>query len=201
MAEDETWTSDEYGRSHEGRVAVLLADGTSPEPVYFDSNSGPSGTTVRHWSVYDGSDCPARPRAHALRAECACGWTGPAHPVDWEQTGGLPFYEHGSRPAGRCQDDWDKHTTAVGATTVALPAELQSLLDKVTAAIEALAKDSPTAAVKAARTLELIAQRTAYWPAHEASDEDPETVAAALGLSTDDTETLLARFGRWSPYG
>jgi hypothetical protein len=25
--------------------------------------------------------------------------------------------------------------------------------------------------------------------------------AAALDLNLDDTETLLARFGRWSPYG
>ncbi|WP_234344382.1 hypothetical protein [Streptomyces sp. WM6372] len=80
------------------------------------------------------------------------------------------------------------------------PAELQSLLDNVTDAIENLAKDSPTAAVKAARTLETIAQRTAYWPAHEASAQDPETVAAALGLNVDETRTLLARFGGWSPY-
>lgn len=200
MAKDETWTSDEYGRSHEGRVAVLLADGTTPEPVYFDSNSGPSGTMVRHWSVYDGSDHPTRPRAHILRAECACGWTGQAHSVDWEEVGNRPFREHGSRTAGRCLDDWDEHTVAVGDTTVPLPDELRSLLDNVTDAIEELAKDSPTAAVKAARTLENIAQRTAYWPAHEASTHAPETVAAALGLNVEETRALLARFGGWSPY-
>jgi hypothetical protein len=73
---DESWTTEEYGRSHEGRVGVLLADGTVPEPVYFDGISV-SGSTVRHWSVYDGSDHPRRSQAHALRAECACG-SGPA---------------------------------------------------------------------------------------------------------------------------
>ncbi len=102
--------------------------------------------------------------------------------------------------AGRCLDDWDKHTVDVGDTTVPLPDKLRSLLDNVTDAIEELAKDSPTAAVKAARTLEIMAQRTAYWPAHEASAQAPETVAAALGLNIDETRALLAHFGGWSPY-
>ncbi|MFJ8164195.1 hypothetical protein ACIRBY_25170 [Streptomyces sp. NPDC096136] len=40
MKMDETWTSDEFGTSHEGRGGVLLADGTAPKPVCFDSASG-----------------------------------------------------------------------------------------------------------------------------------------------------------------
>ncbi|MFE2148163.1 hypothetical protein ACFXA3_41735, partial [Streptomyces sp. NPDC059456] len=81
---DETWTSDEYGTSHEGRGGVLLADGTAPEPVYFDSSSSGSGWQVRHWSVYDGEGpCTPCPKAAALRAECSCGWTGEPRPVDW----------------------------------------------------------------------------------------------------------------------
>ncbi|KJY25364.1 hypothetical protein [Streptomyces katrae] len=199
MARDETWTSEEYGRSHEGRVAVLLADGTTPKPVYFDGNSS-IGETVRHWSVYDGSDYPQRPRAHALRAECTCGWTGESHTVDWEAAGDLRFREHGDRTAGQCLDDWDKHTIAVGETTVPLPADLLALLEGVTAAIERLGEDSPVAAVKAARELEIIASRTAHWPAHEARAQAPEKVAAALGLNIDETRALLARFGGWNRY-
>ncbi|MFE5534829.1 hypothetical protein [Streptomyces sp. NPDC056492] len=200
MDSDETWTSDEYGKSHEGRVGVLLADGTAPEAVYFDSSSGAIGSTVRHWSVYDGSAHPKRPRAHLLRAECACGWTGESHPVDWETASDLPFREHGAQTAGRCLGDWDQHTIAVAATTIPVPAELEALLESVSAAIEDLAKVAPTAAVKAARTLEIIAQRTAYWPAREAAAENPEKVAGELGLNAEETRRLLARFGGFSPY-
>ncbi|MEU4730084.1 hypothetical protein [Streptomyces sp. NPDC023588] len=66
MAKDETWKSEERGRSHEGRVAVLLFDGTRPEPVYFDSASGPSGMVVR----VTAPTSPPGP-APVLRAECA----------------------------------------------------------------------------------------------------------------------------------
>ncbi|MGW2681514.1 hypothetical protein [Streptomyces sp. NPDC001436] len=199
MQKDETWTSDEYGPSHEGRVAVLLTDGTTPEPVYFDGMSS-TGVTVRHWSVYDGSDYPRRPRAHALRAQCSCGWTGERHTVDWETAGDRRFSEHGYPTAGQCLDDWDQHIITVGKSTIPLPPELCGLLESVTAEIERLAKDSPVAAIKAARELEIIASRTAHWPAHEARAQAPETVAAALGLNVNQTRALLARYGGWSPY-
>ncbi len=196
METDETWTCDEYGRSHEGRVGVLLEDGSVPKPVYFDAVSSGSGWEVCHWSVYDGGSTHLpRPRAHALHAKCSCGWTGPHQTIDWEAAGQLPLREHGLEAAERCENDWDTHITAVGETTVPLPVEVQALLQAVTDAIEHLAQDSPTAALKAARTLELIAQRTAHWPAHEARHQDPEKVAAALGLSVDATRGLLARFG------
>ncbi|MET9852170.1 hypothetical protein ABZY57_04355 [Streptomyces sp. NPDC006450] len=48
--------------------------------------------------------------------------------------------------------------------------------------------------------MEIIAQRTGYWPANQARSQEPEKVAAALGLNVDQTRSLLARFGRWSPY-
>ncbi|MFD9535302.1 hypothetical protein [Streptomyces sp. NPDC060010] len=51
VEKDETWTSDEYGRSHEGRAGVLLDEGTAPKQVYFDSNSGSSGWEVRHCTL------------------------------------------------------------------------------------------------------------------------------------------------------
>ncbi|MFD5890569.1 hypothetical protein ACFWHQ_31985 [Streptomyces sp. NPDC060334] len=202
METDETWTSDEYGRSHEGRVGVLLDDGTVPKPVYFDSASGSSGWEVSHWSVYDGAGTYlTRPKADVLRAECSCGWTGTRHTVDWTTVGEAPFHESGLRTAERCEEDWDTHIRDVAGTTIPLPAELEALFQTVTAAIENLAQDSPTAALKAARTLELIAQRTAHWPAHDARDHDPQTVAADLGLSVDATRALLARFGGRHPHG
>ncbi|MER5778460.1 hypothetical protein ABT144_30105 [Streptomyces sp. NPDC002039] len=202
METDETWTSDEYGRSHEGRVGVLLDDGSVPKPVYFDSASGSSGWEVSHWSVYDGAGTyQPRPKAHLLRAECSCGWTGPRHTVDWTTAGELPFHESGLRTAERCEEDWDAHIRDVATATIPLPAELEALFQSVTTAIENLARDSPTAAIKAARTLELIAQRTAHWPAHDARDQDPQRVAADLGLSVDATRALLARFGGWHPCG
>ncbi|MEU6867749.1 hypothetical protein ABZ924_31705 [Streptomyces sp. NPDC046876] len=201
MEKDEIWTSDEYGTSHEGRVGVLVADGTTPQPVYFDSNSGGGGWDVSHWSVYDGGMYPARPKAEVLRAECSCGWTGTTYPLDWHTAGDRPFRESGWDTAARCQEDWDRHINTVGDTTVPLPAELQALLRNVSDAIERLAKESPTAAIKAARGLELIAQRTAYWPAHDARGQDPAEVAAGLGLNLDDTRALLARFGGWNLFG
>ncbi len=201
MDKDETWKTDEYGKSHEGRVSVLDADGAVPDAVYFDSNSGGFGWQVRHWSDYDGIDYPERPKAQVLRAECACGWTGDPHTVDWAKAGGRPFREHGMELADRCMDDWDHDTIVVAETTIPLTFDLQTLLHRVTDAIEKLALDSPSAAIKAARSLELIAQRTAHGPAHEARSDDPAAVAAALGLNIDDTHSPLARLGGWSHYG
>ncbi|MFD9535319.1 hypothetical protein [Streptomyces sp. NPDC060010] len=136
-----------------------------------------------------------------LRAECSCGWTGTGHSVDWATAGELPFHESGLPTAERCEDDWDTHLRDVAGTTIPLPAELEALLQTITAAIEKLAQDSPTAALKAAPTLELIAQRTAHWLAQDAYDHDPQRVAADLGLSVDATRALLARFGGRHPHG
>ncbi|MFI8503540.1 hypothetical protein ACIGFK_34290 [Streptomyces sp. NPDC085524] len=97
-------------------------------------------------------------------------------------------------------DDWDRHIVDVGENTVPLPAALETLLEQVSAAIEKLADDSPTAAVKASRKLEVIALRTAHWPAQKAAEREPEAVAAKLGLAVDATRALLARFGGWNVY-
>ncbi|CAL9635559.1 hypothetical protein SUDANB120_06195 (plasmid) [Streptomyces sp. enrichment culture] len=67
---DETWTTEAYGRSHEGRVGVLLADGTVPEPVCFYGISV-SGSTVpifsrllsRRWTEWS----PRRPSSGTRR--------------------------------------------------------------------------------------------------------------------------------------
>lgn len=69
--ERETWTTEEFGTSHEGAVGVLLADGSVPPPVFFDMSSGGSGQAVSQWSTYDGR-YPRVPRPH-----CARGVPGP----------------------------------------------------------------------------------------------------------------------------
>ncbi|MFD9569122.1 hypothetical protein ACFWBI_04675 [Streptomyces sp. NPDC059982] len=197
---DETWTTDEYGSSHEGHVGVLLEDGSVPEPVYFDSGSGSGGQTVSYWSVYDGRR-PRRPRAAVLRAVCSCGWTGPEHPLDWRTIGEQPLREAGLDEADACEDDWDEHTVQVEATTVPLPAGVTELLGQLEQEIEKLAKSSPVAAVKAARRLEITAIRIAHWPAHDTRhDLTAEQAGAALGLSPAAARSLLARYGGWSPY-
>src|SRR4051794_13931402 len=43
MDERETWTTEEFGTSHKGAVGVLLADGTAPKPVFFDTGSSGAG--------------------------------------------------------------------------------------------------------------------------------------------------------------
>ncbi|MFD9334934.1 hypothetical protein ACFWBF_11075 [Streptomyces sp. NPDC060028] len=56
--------------------------------------------------------------------------------LDRTTAGNLPFREYGWETAGECQDDWDRHVTAVRATTVPLPAELETLLRDVAEAVE-----------------------------------------------------------------
>ncbi|EGJ72644.1 hypothetical protein STTU_p0031 (plasmid) [Streptomyces sp. Tu6071] len=82
VVERETWTDPEFGSEHEGWVGVLLEDGTVPPPVFFGSESSAHHSEVAQWSVYIGR-YPYGPRAAALRGACACGWTGPAHVLDW----------------------------------------------------------------------------------------------------------------------
>ncbi|MCC9309095.1 hypothetical protein LN042_18745 [Kitasatospora sp. RB6PN24] len=201
MATRETWTTDEFGASHEGMVGVLLADGTTPGPVSFPMMSGGnSHAPISHWSVYDGSFSFV-PRAQALRAVCSCGWTGPEHQLDWDEIGDQELAEAGGDAADACATEWDTHTAEVQRSTIPLPETITALLSQLAEEIEKLAKTSPLAALRASRQLEVTAAQTAYWPAHDARGEERlGQAAAALGLNADDTRHLLARFGRWNPY-
>ncbi|WP_436995796.1 hypothetical protein [Streptomyces sp. enrichment culture] len=177
---------------------MLLADGSVAEPVYFDAGSGAHVHRTGHWSVYDGR--LGAPRAAAFRASCACGWTGQARTVVWDEDD-KPLLETGADEAGRCLSDWDQHTIDVGETTVAVPAEITELLEQVEAEIERYAKESPVGAIKLARRMEIIAGNVGYWAAHDARhDMSPDDVARGLGLTADDARRLLAHFGRWSMY-
>ncbi|MFD8984086.1 hypothetical protein [Streptomyces sp. NPDC059564] len=198
--ERESWTTEEFGASHEGAVGVLLEDGSVPGPVYFDSCSGSGGQSVSQWSVYDGHT-PRVPRAAALRAVCSCGWTGPEHRLDWEAIGETDLEEGGEEQADGCLRDWDGHTADVEATTVPLPETVTTLLERLEAEIDKLTKTSPVAAVRAARRLEVTAGRVGYWAARGAQHNlTPVQAAAALGLDENAARKLMARFGRWSPY-
>ncbi|MFF8788047.1 hypothetical protein [Streptomyces sp. NPDC015125] len=200
MSERETWTTEEFGASHEGAVGVLLADGTVPGPVFFQMNSGGGGQSVAQWSVYDGHFAHV-PRAAALRAVCSCGWTGTEHRLDWDEFGEQELAEAGAFAADVCLQDWDEHTVEVENSAVSLPEAVTGLLTRLEEEIEKLAKSSPLTAVRAARRLEVTAVRVGYWPAHDArQDATAEQAAAALGLDEDEARKLMARFGRWSPY-
>ncbi|MDD9381261.1 hypothetical protein M8Z33_32345 [Streptomyces sp. ZAF1911] len=196
----ETWTTEEFGSSHAGAVGVLLADGTVPDPVYFDSASGPGGQAVAQWSVYDGRETHV-PRAAVLRAVCSCGWAGPEHRLDWEAIGEQDLDDGGEDQAEACLNDWDGHTSQVEARAVPLPETVSTLLERLEEEIDKLTKSSPVAAVRAARRLEVVAERVGYWAARgTASDLDTAQAAVHLGLDEGSARKLMARFGGWSPY-
>ncbi|MFI1304050.1 hypothetical protein [Streptomyces sioyaensis] len=200
MGERETWTTEEFGSSHEGAVGVLLADGSVPASVFFGMSSGVGGESVSQWSVYDGASAHG-PRAAALRAVCSCGWNGPERRLDWGVIGERKLIEAAGGTADTCMEDWDAHTAEVEESAIALPEAVTALLAQLQEEVEKLAKTSPLAAVRAARRLEVTAGQVGYWPAHDARrDTTVEQAAAALGLNEDAARKLMARFGGWSPY-
>lgn len=200
MGRRETWTTEEFGTSHTGAVGVLLADGSVPDPVYFDSGSGGGGEAVSQWSVYDGRRSRV-PRAAALRAVCSCSWAGSEHGLDWETIGEQDLVEGGDAQADACDRDRSQHIDQVEATTIPLPEAVTALLTQIEEEIEKLTKTSPVAAERAARRLEVTAERVGYGAArHTAAALDTDQAAAVLGLDEDAARNLMARFGRWSPY-
>ncbi|MFI5808923.1 hypothetical protein [Streptomyces sp. NPDC051561] len=195
----ETWQTDEFGRSHEGRVGVLLVDGSVPKEVYFDGASS-YGTTSTWWGFYDGGEFHG-PRAASLRAVCTCGWEGETHLLDWEAFGQEPLREAGYAVAGQCSDDWEEHVEQVEKATVGVPKELTGLLEQVRRRCADPAAESPVAVLKVARQLEVLAGDIGYEAAHEAQVRPLEEVAAGLGIDPEAARRLLARFGRWNLYG
>ncbi|MFF7098431.1 hypothetical protein ACFY9A_39605, partial [Streptomyces rubradiris] len=160
------------------------------------------GREVSQWSVYDGGDGFVRaPRAAALRAVCSCGWSGPPHPLQWEEFGEKDLTEAAGDLADTCTQEWDVHTVEVERSAIPVPETLAGLLARAESEIEKLARSSPLAALRAARRMEVIAVQTAYWPARDVSrDVTAEQAAAALGLSEDAAQDLLARFGHLGRY-
>ncbi|MFH9674972.1 hypothetical protein ACH4L5_22270 [Streptomyces sp. NPDC017405] len=202
VGERESWTTEEFGTSHEGAVGVLLADGSVPDPVFIAMDSSGGGREVSQWSVYDGGDGVVRaPRAAALRALCSCGWSGPSHPLRWEEFGGKDLVVAAGDVADTCAQEWDVHTVEAERPAITVPGPLADLLVRVESEIEKLARTTPLAALRAARRLEVIAVQTASWPALDIlRNATAEQTAAALGLNEDAAQNLLARFGRLTRY-
>ncbi|MFI9065654.1 hypothetical protein ACIGQE_27965 [Streptomyces sp. NPDC053429] len=194
----ESWVTEEFGSSHRGAVGVLLEDGSVPRPVYFDSGSGSAGRSVSQWSVYDGHRDRV-PRAAALRAVCSCGWRGPEQRLDWALIGDRSLVEAGDGQAEVCERDWDGHIADVEATTVVLPESVTVLLERLEEEIDRLTQTSPVAGVRAARRLEVVAERVGYWAARGTrTDLTTVQAAAALGLDESGARRLLSRLGCWS---
>ncbi|MFE7315914.1 hypothetical protein ACFU7T_22950 [Streptomyces sp. NPDC057555] len=195
---NETWETDEFGKSHEGWVGVLLEDGSVPKPVYFDSSSGGHGHTSTYWAVYNGHRFSG-PRAHVLRGVCACGWTGMQYPIDWERIGEAALYEDETActDADQCLDDWYKHLDDVEASTIPYPADLNELLHKTDEALDAITSSAPAVALKAARRLEILAKTIGYHAANSAYRTlEFEELGTALGITAGEAENLLRRYRR-----
>ncbi|MFD8088301.1 hypothetical protein ACFV4F_42210 [Kitasatospora sp. NPDC059722] len=198
MSERETWSTDEFGALHTGEVGVLLADGTVPRPVIFDTSSSGAAHSVSHWSVYDGT--LRAPRAHAVRGVCSCGWTGPERLLEWDETDDPKLDRARVNVAIHCESDWwDMHLVEVEASAVPLPETITDLLSRLGEEIEKLGHTQPLAAVRAARKLEITAGDVALWPARNAwNDNSTVQIAAALGLNEADARHLLHRYSRYS---
>ncbi|MGW7579794.1 hypothetical protein ACWGKU_20410 [Kitasatospora sp. NPDC054768] len=171
--------------------------------MYIQTTEHGAGQTTSQWYVYDGRDHLTydAPRADKLRSVCSCGWAGPSHPLDWDQIGEQSLHEAAGDLAAECEQEWDGHAAEVDKSAVALPDDVAELVRLLGEKLEALGQTSPLAALRAARQLEVTAERAAYWPAHEVRRNiDLEEAASALGLNEDDTLSLLGRFGRRSLY-
>lgn len=186
------WQSEQFGASHQGRAAAVLADGSEPGPMYFDTGSGSSTHRTSDWWVYDGT--LRAPLATGLRAACSCGWRGTAcYPVDWNDVD--PHRPHLHDTTGP-EDDWAQHITDTEARSVPLPDTLTALLRQLEEQLEDLADNAPLAAVRAVAALERtthdIAQHAAR--AIEADSTSWPTIATALGLTEQEARSRLTRY-------
>ncbi|GAU70324.1 putative hypothetical protein [Streptomyces sp. NBRC 110611] len=83
------------------------------------------------------------------------------------------------------------------ASTVTIPEDVDELLKKADAALDALASRAPAAALKAARRLEILAQSIGYHAAGGAyRTMETEELGTALGITADEAENLLFRYRR-----
>ncbi|WP_329139293.1 hypothetical protein OG552_33020 [Streptomyces sp. NBC_01476] len=182
------WQTGEFGMSHEGRAAALLADGSEPEPAYFDIGSGGHVPSTTDWWVYDGT--LGTRRATRLRGACSCGWRGTrTYLIDWELVADGPGDADTSGPRA----DWKDHLGDVEARSVPLPGGLEGLLAQVDEQLTALADDAPLAALKAVAVLERATRRAGRAAARnaEADEVSWEAAGKALGMSPAEAGSLL----------
>ncbi|WP_370416605.1 hypothetical protein [Streptomyces fradiae] len=146
------WKRDGF-ESHEGKVGVLLADGSEPGPVYFDMGSGAYFHESTDWWVYTGDS--RRPAATAMRGSCACGWRGERTvPIDWKKIN--PDYPH-DYDVSAPERDWEAHMDDVAAHAVKLPEDVDTLLSRLQERLDELVDEHPLAVLKAVGELESAA--------------------------------------------
>ncbi|MGW3168410.1 hypothetical protein ACWC9Q_37865 [Streptomyces sp. NPDC001142] len=187
------WESEEFGAEHEGRPGVLLADGTEPGPVYFDTGSGPTMHQSTDWWIYDGT--LGAPLATHLRGACSCGWRSTSHyPLAWETVDRRrPYLTDTTGP----EHDWNTHITDVQDRTVPVPTELLALLDQAEKHLTTLATENPLAALRAVATLERLTRQTASEAAFNLDTPNGpswNTISQALGTSEETARSRLTRY-------
>ncbi|MET8012952.1 hypothetical protein ABZU86_13050 [Streptomyces sp. NPDC005271] len=186
------WRTEQFGSSHEGRAAAVLADGSEPKPMYFDTGSGSNTHKTSDWWVYDGT--LGAPRAADLRGSCSCGWRGTSrHPIDWSQVSEGRSDEYDTLGP---REDWAQHIAEVESRSVPLPTDLEDLVDRLDEKLSALAGQAPLAALKAAAALERIAERVGRQAAYDVQADELswETIAKALGLTEEDSRSRLFHY-------
>ncbi|MCX3061656.1 hypothetical protein [Streptomyces beihaiensis] len=193
---DETtwdWESEDFGASHRGRAAAVLADGSEPKARLFDVGSGSEIPSSSDWWVYHGRH--GAPLATAVRAVCRCGWSARrSQPLDWTEVDPDAPYAHDLPGA---YADWEHHMADVEARTVPLPADVSGLLEQLEERLSALADDAPLAALRTVGMLERLARETGRMAAFTTA-ADPATVATGLGITEQAAASLLRRMtGRW----
>ncbi len=186
------WQIGEFGHAHDGRPIAVLADGSEPKSMTYDTGSAGSGHVSREWWVYDGT--LGAPLAQYLRGGCACGWRGTAlHSVDWAELGDEPY---AAEPVGP-RDDWQQHMYEVEARAVPVPSVLAELLRQLDEHLAALADDGPVAALRAVAALERTAARIGTDAAHNIDTDDEvswELVGMSLGLPEQDARARVGRY-------
>ncbi|MGW6202525.1 hypothetical protein ACWF9B_02550 [Streptomyces sp. NPDC055089] len=186
------WETVEFGAAHEGRPGVLLADGTEPKPVYFDTGSSGNMHQSSDWWIYDGT--LRAPTATQLRGSCSCGWRGESlYPLDWETVDRRSPEDHDTSGP---ESDWDQHITEVEARAVPVPEDLAALLAQVDQRLNALASDAPLAALRAIAALERIVAEAGRTAAFHAEADDPagNAFGPGLGLPERDARARLLRY-------
>ncbi|MEU0839478.1 hypothetical protein ABZ370_08405 [Streptomyces sp. NPDC005962] len=185
------WHTTEFGSSHEGKPAAVLADGSEPKPVYFDVGSSGSVPAVSEWWVYDGR--LHAPKAAHLRGSCACGWRGESlYPIDWDQVEDARFDIEVSGP----QSDWEQHVEEVRARSVPLPTALETLLTQVDEQLTALSVEAPLAALRGVAVLERITKRIGREAAYDAKADELswDAIGQALGLDEKTARSRLLHY-------
>jgi hypothetical protein len=180
------WQAEEFGAHHEGRAVALLADGTVPKAMAYDTGTRIHRST--QWWVYDGTG--RAPLATDLRAACSCGWTGTTrHPLDWTELGEHPCYAETPGPYG----DWAEHVREVHGRTVPVPDVLADLLQRLDERLGDLANEAPIAALRVVAALERTAKAVGLTAACNVdADEVPwDAVAQQLGISEQEARARV----------